>query len=144
MERSIHFESLETTIYSLTYTNGWSVAAFDAVSGSQRWNQPLDGVFLAAQPVMSGGLIYTSTLSARCRIRAGRRDWRDTLALPRRAPDYVVRNGVLFARVAYDPNAQPPATTGAIYALNPSTGALYWRRACPALSPLAHSGAVNG
>ena len=119
------------TIYSLTYTNGWSVAAFNTVSGSQRWNQPLDGVFLAAQPVMSGGLIYTSTFSPdvdyALDAATGAIRWRFPAALT----NIVLRNGVLFAHVDHDPNAQPQETSDAIYALNAATGALYWRRNLP-------------
>jgi outer membrane protein assembly factor BamB len=118
-------------IYSLTYTNGWSVAAFDAVSGSQRWNQSLDGVFLAAQPLMSGGLIYTSTFSPDVAYAldaaTGAIRWRFPAALT----GFTVRNGVLFAHVDHDPNAQPQLTTDVIYAINATTGALYWKRDLP-------------
>jgi outer membrane protein assembly factor BamB len=80
---------------------------------------------------MSGGLIYTSTLSPvvayALDAATGAIRWRFPAALT----SYMVRNGVLFAHVDHDPNAQPQATTDAIYAINAATGALYWKRDLP-------------
>ena len=47
----------------------------------------------------------------------------------------VTHNGVLFAHIDHDPNAQPQVTTDTIYAIDTATGALYWRRDLP--SPVA-------
>jgi outer membrane protein assembly factor BamB len=117
-------------IYALTYTTGWSAVAFDAVSGAQRWNQTLDGVFLAAQPLMSDGLIYTSTLSPDVAYAldaaTGAIRWR----FPAPLTDIVISNGVLFAHRGYDSNKGQP-TSDTLYAINAATGALYWKRDTP-------------
>ncbi len=133
-----NYLSAQSEVYPFKFDSGnvyaWSagvVSRFDTSTAKVRWSQQVGG----GAPVYIDGGIYLSRRSPDVAYAldaaTGAIRWRFPAALS----DYVVRNGVLFARVAYDPNAQPPATTGAIYALNPSMGALYWRRSLP--SPVA-------
>jgi outer membrane protein assembly factor BamB len=126
-------------LYPFAYTTssiyawvGGAIARFDAASGAQTWSQQAPG----GGPVLLNNTIYLSgsspDVTTALDAATGAIRWRFPAALS----DLVVRNGVLFASVAHDPNAQPPATTGAIYALNAATGALYWKRDLP--SPLAY------
>jgi outer membrane protein assembly factor BamB len=112
---------------------GGAIARFDAASGAQIWSQEAPG----GASAMLDNMIYVFQVApgVTCALDAttGAIRWRFPAALS----GLVARNGVLFGRVMYDPNAQPPATTGAIYALNTATGALYWRRS---LSSLVISG----
>jgi outer membrane protein assembly factor BamB len=118
------FAFTATSVYASV---GGSIARFDATSGAQIWSQQAPG----GASAMLDNMIYlfreAPDVSYALDATTGAIRWR----FPATLSDLVVRNGVLFAGVTYDPNAQPPATTGAIYALNTATGALYWRRTLP-------------
>jgi outer membrane protein assembly factor BamB len=103
---------------------GGEIARFDAASGAQIWSQQVGG----GAPVLLDNTIYLSReapdVTYALDAATGAIRWRFPAALT----GYVVRNGVLFAHVENDPNAQPQGTTDAIYAINTATGALYWNR----------------
>jgi outer membrane protein assembly factor BamB len=118
------FAFTATGVYAGT---GGVIARFDAASGAQTWSQQAPG----GAPVLLDNTILLSRgapdVAYALDAATGAIRWRFPAALT----GLTARNGVLFAHVAHDPNAQPQETTDAIYAINAATGALYWRRDLP-------------
>jgi len=105
---------------------GGAVAKFDTASGTQTWSQQVDG----GRPVLLDNMIYLSRgspdVTYALDASTGAIRWRFPAALM----GYVVRNGVLFARLDHNP-IQPQLTPDTLYALDATTGALYWKRDLP-------------
>jgi outer membrane protein assembly factor BamB len=118
------FAFTATSVYASV---GGAVARLDAASGAQTWSQQAPG----GGPALLDNAIYLSRgspdVAYALDAATGAIRWRFPAALT----NYVVRDGVLFAHVDHDPNAQPQVTTDVIYALNAATGALYWKRDLP-------------
>jgi outer membrane protein assembly factor BamB len=118
------FAFTATSVYAWT---GGAIARLDAASGAQIWSQQAPG----GGSVLLDNSIYLSRESPDVAYAldaaTGAIRWRFPTALT----GFTVRNGVLFAHVDHDPNAQPQVTTDTIYAIDAATGALYWRRDLP-------------
>ncbi len=117
------FAVTATSVYAWV---GGGIAKFDAASGAQVWSQSVVGSI----PVLIGDKVYLSRQSPDVAYAldaaTGAIRWRFPAALM----GYIIRNGVLFARLDHNP-IQPQLTPDTIYALNATTGALYWKRDLP-------------